>query len=373
MQSCDRGIFEVIVVDDGSIDGTRSLLESFDANFDLKTIFLKENSGRSNARNCAVAEAKGDILIFHDSDMIAEKDYVSKHIEAHECAGTVVSGMNWSRIHTFYYKDYKGHSNESLWKQLKKMGAQRRHYGHLEPIVDKEDILSGKCFEYAFVNPGYQVAENYILLNHGSELEGYFFPWSLFVTNNCSAYKNDVLRAGGFDGSFLSWGCEDIDLGYRLYKSGCRFKKAHDILSLHQEHPVNYRRDIQKNICFLTNKYNDIDILLFYFGSYAGIMRHQANIILQELEELNENDEYVWFTELFRKMLMHIRDRICTTGINNKIPEIKEIRQSILSKGAAFKAVLYSLEKEKKLQETINAFNSLIKNTLGSDYKKYKI
>src|SRR4051812_49334188 len=60
-----RRDFEIIVVDDGSDDTTRRVVESFP--FDVK-YFYQENAGIGTARNRCVELAKGDFLAFLDAD-----------------------------------------------------------------------------------------------------------------------------------------------------------------------------------------------------------------------------------------------------------------------------------------------------------------
>jgi glycosyltransferase involved in cell wall biosynthesis len=58
--------FEVIVVDDGSTDGTRASLAALPS--PVRTVVLPENRGIAVARAAGVAEARGRLLAFHDSD-----------------------------------------------------------------------------------------------------------------------------------------------------------------------------------------------------------------------------------------------------------------------------------------------------------------
>lgn len=371
MQSCDRHLFEVIVVDDGSKDNTKQMLANLNANYKLKKIVLKENKGRANARNTAINEAKGDILIFHDSDMIAEKDYVTKHIKAHSEGGTVVSGMNWNKVYTYYYKDFTAVEKQKLENQLKIIGLDKRNT-NLWPILDESDIKSGKCFEYAFMQSKYQNTEDTIINSYGSNLEGYFFPWIIFVTNNCSAFRNDVIKAGCFDTAFLTWGCEDLDLGYRLYKNNCCFVKAFDINSLHQEHPVNHRKSVSDNIYLFTKKYDSIDLLLFYYGSNIGVINHSANVILGELEELKKNVKYHWFIELYRKLLINLRDSYYNFGRNRNIYDTRQLKESITSVAEAVHEVLSDLENRNFLDISAS-FKHLLKKALGPNTKAIRI
>src|SRR4051812_35714921 len=58
---------EVIVVDDGSTDGTKAALSRFDGpNF--RAIFLPKNGGVSAARNAGIEAARGGFLMFLDAD-----------------------------------------------------------------------------------------------------------------------------------------------------------------------------------------------------------------------------------------------------------------------------------------------------------------
>lgn len=60
--------FEIIIVDDGSSDGTRAIIEEF---YSDKIIYVyQENKGRSHARNLALEMARGEYIAFLDSDDI---------------------------------------------------------------------------------------------------------------------------------------------------------------------------------------------------------------------------------------------------------------------------------------------------------------
>ena len=67
--------FEVIIVDDGSILNLRPTTELFQESLKIE-FFRKDNSGPGLSRNYGARRAKNDWLIFVDSDVIVETDYI---------------------------------------------------------------------------------------------------------------------------------------------------------------------------------------------------------------------------------------------------------------------------------------------------------
>ena len=79
--------FEVVIVDDGSQIDLRPTVELFRDNLDPK-FFRKDNSGPGLSRNYGSRRAKNEWLIFIDSDVIVENDYIKnikKNIEVIAC------------------------------------------------------------------------------------------------------------------------------------------------------------------------------------------------------------------------------------------------------------------------------------------------
>lgn len=75
--------FEIIIVDDGSIDNTREMSEGFVRQYPLVIrYFLQENKGPSCARNKGIAEAKGKYIAFLDADDEWLPEYLEKSMYA---------------------------------------------------------------------------------------------------------------------------------------------------------------------------------------------------------------------------------------------------------------------------------------------------
>ena len=74
------GQLEVIIVDDGSTDGTRERLQEQTLPDHFTCLFPPQNLGRSAARNLGLAGATGEVVILLDGDMEVAADFVQAHI-----------------------------------------------------------------------------------------------------------------------------------------------------------------------------------------------------------------------------------------------------------------------------------------------------
>jgi len=81
-QSLDPAAFEVVVVDDGSSDGTDELLAGLDTPYRMRSLRL-HGGGQSAARNAGAEAASGAVCLFLDDDCIASAELVEEHLAAH--------------------------------------------------------------------------------------------------------------------------------------------------------------------------------------------------------------------------------------------------------------------------------------------------
>ena len=97
--------FEVVVVDDGSNDSTLSKLHTVEFTLNCKLTILKgKHEGAGSARNLGAKSAVGDILVFVDSDMTFDKNFLKmlvKPIIAGKTKGTFSKDeyvANWDNV-----------------------------------------------------------------------------------------------------------------------------------------------------------------------------------------------------------------------------------------------------------------------------------
>ncbi len=86
LEALDHSSFEIIVVDDGSTDGTGEICDGFPA---VRVIRL-ERGGPSRARNVGIAQARGELIAFTDGDCIVDRRWLTeleKGLERTEVAG----------------------------------------------------------------------------------------------------------------------------------------------------------------------------------------------------------------------------------------------------------------------------------------------
>ena len=328
-QDCSFSDFEVIVVDNGSNDNTADMVKKFKkmAKFKLKFKRLKENRGIARGRNAAIKMAQGDILIFHDSDMIAPKDFVRRHLKHHEEKNVVVCGISWKRIITFYYKELENKDKD--YQGLKYLKAAYLKIDKL-PVLNQYLIMSGLYKNYIFDLNGDFIDEvKGILKKYGNDLKNYALPWRLFITNNASAEREKVIQVGMFDESIIGYGFEDYDLGIRLYKSGGKFIFDENIMNVHQEHPSNIKfNEFNENIKYMCEKYNNIyfiDVILVCISYLTSIDKSFINELVIDINKMLESGLYNSILNIFLILLQFQRKKNFNEDLESSLLYISNI------------------------------------------------
>ncbi|NMC81151.1 MAG: glycosyltransferase family 2 protein [Chloroflexi bacterium] len=89
-------VHEIIIVDDGSTDGTRQCLEEMDGHQNVRAFFHAQNSGKGAAVRTGIENATGDVLLIQDADLEYDpRDYPNLLKPLEEGIAEVVYGSRF--------------------------------------------------------------------------------------------------------------------------------------------------------------------------------------------------------------------------------------------------------------------------------------
>lgn len=82
-QTMPKDQYEIIVVDDGSTDGTREVCQAFSSRMSLKCVSI-DHAGIAAAKNAGIRQAAGSIVLFADDDDLAGPELLREHETSHQ-------------------------------------------------------------------------------------------------------------------------------------------------------------------------------------------------------------------------------------------------------------------------------------------------
>ncbi len=163
-QSYDQKNFEIIIVDDGSTDGTIKKVNKFYSLINNFKIIQQKNSGPSSARNTGMKSACGKYIIFIDSDDWIEVDFLSAIDSAIENFDILVHGCTCDFLNSSFTNRLDNcHARE----KRKLISLLDQHFLFSAPwlcvfkkkIIDDNNLLFDEelrygedvCFSYSFL------------------------------------------------------------------------------------------------------------------------------------------------------------------------------------------------------------------------------
>ncbi|UWU48816.1 Glycosyltransferase, GT2 family [Limnospira platensis C1] len=173
--------YEVVLVDDGSTDGTVEWLGTNTLEFPHLRIYQQDHQGPAAARNLGVEQARGDLIVFIDSDLVVTDSFLAAHATA-----LIANSQKSDRIFT---------------------------YGR---------VVNTCNFENPTTEP-YKITD---------------FSAAYFATGNVAIARHWLIEAGLFDPKFQLYGWEDLELGVRLKKLGLKLIKCPAAVGYHWHPPL---------------------------------------------------------------------------------------------------------------------------------------
>ena len=265
-QTYPKEKYEVVVVDDGSADDNQLVCQECYP-FVLRYVW-QENQGSAMARNRGAAEAKGDLFVFVDDDMLLEPDYLAGLVDLHKSDRPIV-GMGVSLPYIM---------NESTIFERIWLGDSER-----QDTYDRE-VRFTEC-----------------------------------VTNNLSIKREDFFRIGQMQdiaGDGPSW-WGDVDFGYRAWKAGMVFWRSAKSICYHNDYStkslasvVERSEKIARMAVLLWHKYPDIiDYLpMFADKQSINIWKDAPGMVIRKLlRRFSATRVVVWMME---KMAHAIESRM---------------------------------------------------------------
>lgn len=136
-QTCDE--FEIIAVDDGSTDGTYSILEEYSGSDKRIKLIHKNNGGVSSARNLGLSKANGEYVLFLDGDDTINSNLLltmKKTIAANVTPDMVIYGFYNEKSRGKYVRHTPSYSSNYVKDYL-----YNKLYIHLSSFIIRRDVL----------------------------------------------------------------------------------------------------------------------------------------------------------------------------------------------------------------------------------------
>ncbi len=142
--------YEILLIDDGSKDGSSKLCDEFDAEYSFIHSYHKPNGGLSDARNFGMKIAKGKFYLFIDSDDVIDSDFCQILYDAHQKYNADIVSTGILAFHGY--------------DELEQL--QNKEYDYSEKVLQGKEILK----EYYAPNEKTYINHGLCMKSYKSEL-----------------------------------------------------------------------------------------------------------------------------------------------------------------------------------------------------------
>jgi len=269
-QTLNPEAFEIIVVDDGSVDKTAQVAQSFSTTFHLNYV-RQSNRGRSAARNFGVSQASGEILIFNDCDRAVVRDFLEVHLAwHHQQINLIVVGS----IYELYFSHLDTKREllaEDIARGFSQFGRLAREYSYAQAVSQIYDP---------------------------SGTTDCLIPWISFFSGNVSLSHRAFEQVGGFDEGFVDWGFEHFELGLRLYQAGLHYiyePRARNWHFAHRRPTDFYLSSLRASYEYLLSKHprREIELLKDFISGELSLQEYETLVNSHSLACYNQNPVYL--------------------------------------------------------------------------------
>ncbi len=170
--------YEIIVVDDGSHDGTIDLLhEKFDNQKRIRVLGQGKNKGVCKARNMGIHAAKYPIIVNMDHDCIPKKEWLKELVSAFEDPQLGVASS---------FGSFGGTSTAFRAELLQKAGGYDEKYRYYREDTDLTFTIMDLGYKYKVVKANYYH-------DHKEVAPKGFWSWANYILTRLQYHQNDVL------------------------------------------------------------------------------------------------------------------------------------------------------------------------------------
>lgn len=271
-QTCCPEDWEVILVDDGSSDGTSEWAETVEDEHPhlrgrFRYIWQDDLGYRlARARSAGVAASEKDVVVFLDGDLIPVSDWLYRHLCPYTYADNIcVTGI-------YLNVDPSKLSSTPDIAELEGARVRDRWRGKFE------DWREADIFE----------SQN---LSRQTRMP----VWYMVCGGNTSYNRELLIDAGCFDWGFEGWGAEDNDMAFRYYINGNRIIPSWSALAYHQDHDfdrVVRQQQVERNANMLQSK-SASPLVTFISDNVEVLRRWGAGCP----SELGTDAELIWIGE----------------------------------------------------------------------------